>query len=83
MAIFTSNSKTMISRCKAFLLAIFLMMVSAIGIQAQEKYEYAVISYTPIYRDLQVSINGNEYIKVEIAKEKMKGNADVNPALEE
>jgi len=71
------------SRCKTFLLAIFLMMVTAIGIQAQEKYEYAVITYRPVTRNVEVSINGIEYKTIIPPKEKMKGAADVNPALEE
>jgi len=53
------------------------------SLQAQDKYEYAVIDYFPFGKSLEVSINGLEYKKIEVNKKEIQGNGDVNAALKE
>jgi hypothetical protein len=65
------------------LLATLLLFFITTVIMAQDKFEYAIIEYTPAARDIQISINGVEFKKVDVPKEKIKGWADANPALEE
>jgi hypothetical protein len=61
----------------------FLFIGIALSSYAQNKYEYAVIEFTPAYRILHISINGVEFKKTFVPKEKIKDNTDVNAALEE
>jgi hypothetical protein len=53
------------------------------GIKAQDRYEFAVIDYFPSRRNLEISINGVEYKRIDVDKNDVKGDGDVNAALKE
>ena len=53
------------------------------GLQAQEKYEYAIISYYLNGLKIVVSINGTEFKKIEVPKAESKDYFDTNPVLTE
>lgn len=59
-------------KIKTLLLVSVLIFVLSVDLQAQDKYEYAVISFIPRFRDLEVSINGVSYQKLSVVKEKVK-----------
>lgn len=65
-----------------FITGLFLLLFSA-NLHAQEKYEYAVIKYTPQIRAMLISISGTEYKNLTIEKKDVKGSGDVNVALKE
>src|SRR5215212_4046027 len=62
-----------------FLTALFFL--GLLTASAQDKYEYAVIDYTPRSRFMAISISGTEYKEITIDKNAVKGDNDVNPAL--
>ena len=57
------------------------LLLTATFLFAQQKYEYAVIDYTPSARAIQISLNGVDFKKVDVPKETAKGFGDANPAL--
>lgn len=65
------------------ILPIVLLIACSLPSLAQTKYEYAVITYYPYGRELEISINGLEYKKIEVEKNEVKGYGDVNRALVE
>ncbi len=73
----------MTTKIRTTLITAFFFFALINGVQAQEQYEYAIIDYTPWYNKIEVSINGVEYKKIMVPKEKVKSNADANAGLEE
>lgn len=73
----------MTTKIKMTLLTVIFHFGLMTGLQAQEKYEYAIISYMTSQMFMEISINGVEYKKIEVPKEKIKGSGDANAALEE
>lgn len=73
----------MTTKIRAALLTAFFFFALLNGVQAQTQYEYAIINYTPWFNKIEVSINGVEYKKIIVPKEKIKSNADANAGLEE
>jgi len=70
------------TKIRITLLSAFLFLMLS-GVQAQEKYEYAVIQYVPTSLRMDISINGIDYINTRLVKEKVKSKYDMNPPLEE
>jgi hypothetical protein len=68
------NTKTILTT-----LLLFFITTSTM---AQDKYEFATITYLPINRSLETSINGINFESVTISKERVKGDFDTNAALE-
>ena len=68
---------------KTTFLTAFLFLLLLTGLQAQDKYEYTVITYTPRLKLMEISINGKIYRKIDVPKDKIQGDGDVNAALEE
>ena len=66
---------------KKLLLAILLFV--AFNASAQTKYDYATVSFVPLYRELEISIKGKEHFKTIVAKEEVKGFGDVSAAYKE
>jgi hypothetical protein len=64
---------------KKLFLAILLFV--AFNATAQTKYEYAVITHIPAFRELTIAVNGVDYKIIPTAKDPQKGNTNVNPAL--
>ncbi len=70
-------------KLKSWFFVLCLFLLSHVDVFAQDKYEYAVLNYTPRFRDLEVSINGTSYEKIPVSKDKVKSDGDVNAALAE
>ena len=66
---------------KPFFLAAILVF-SADGLMAQEKYEYAIIQHLTASRSIAISITGLEYAYIEYDKKDVAQQSfDMNPAL--
>ena len=68
-------------KTKTLFIALFFFMLAAA--HAQDRYEYAVIDYSPVIREMAISINGSEFKKIEIAKADIKDERDASAALKE
>jgi len=73
----------MTTKIRTTLLTGLFIFVLLTGLQAQDKYEYAIIQYTPFNKQIQISINGVDFKKIDVPKDKIKGYADANAGLEE
>ncbi len=61
-----------------------LLLFTVNAALAQDKYEYAVMTYQTNVRDLGISLNGADYKKIEVSRDEVKHPLfDVNPALKE
>ncbi len=73
----------MTTKIKTTLLTLIFIFGLQIGLQAQDKFEYAVISYHLNNARLSVSLNGTEFKKLDVSKSEIQDYFDVNPALKE
>ena len=73
----------MTPKIKTILLTGILVFGLLTALKAQEKFEYAVISYHINNTRLSVSINGTEFKKIDVSKSEIQDYFDVNPALKE
>ena len=71
------------TKIQTTLLTVFFFFGLLTGIQAQDKYEYAVITFRPGALQLIVSINGSDFKKVDVTKSEIQDPFDTNPALKE
>ncbi len=71
----------MTTKIKTTLLTVFFIFGLLTGLQAQDKYEYAIVSYYPNIPSVTVSENGEVYQETKIAKADLKGLLDLNPIL--
>lgn len=53
------------------------------GLQAQDKYEFATITFFIPNKELGISINGTEYKNIPVSKDEVKSNWDTNAALKQ
>lgn len=58
-----------------------ILLFVAFNASAQIKYDYAVITYIPSLKSMQVSSTGQPLRKVDFNKEQAKGDFDVTGAL--
>lgn len=65
-----------------FVLTLVLIGFS-IPLNAQTKYDFAVVTYYPWGRDLMISLNGDKYSETKFDKDEIEGIGDVNIALRE
>ncbi|MEX0813328.1 MAG: hypothetical protein WD048_14000 [Chitinophagales bacterium] len=63
------------------ILPIVLLIAFSLPSEAQTQYEFAVVSYYPKERELEVSVNGEVYKEITVDKNKVEGYSDVNPAI--
>jgi len=74
----------MTRKIRTTLLIAFLFLGMLSNLHAQDKYDYAVISFKPASLELIVSQNGTEFRKIEVTEEQVKNkNFDTNAALKE
>ncbi len=73
----------MATKKSSLLLTLLLLIVLSVRLHAQDKYEYAVLDYTPSYKLIEISINGKDYKKLKVEKSEIQGDSDVNAALKE
>lgn len=67
---------------KAFIfLGLFFLMTLNTKLNAQSTFEFAIVDYTPSYKFIEVSINGDEYKKINVEKSEIKGEGDASVAL--
>ena len=68
---------------KNALLTVFFIFGLLISLQAQDKYQFAVISYRTYGHEIGISINGKEFQKLVVPKEDIKHpSLDVNVVIE-
>jgi hypothetical protein len=60
-----------------------LLLFTVNAALAQDKYEYASIAYARSYGQLEISINGTEFKKIEVPKDELKVPLNINPVLRE
>ena len=60
-----------------------LLLFTVNAAMAQDKYEYAVITFIPQAKDLAISVNGTDYKKIEVFKEEVKDNTDASAGLKQ
>jgi len=65
---------------KVYMLASMLLL-SATTLMAQDKYQYATITYAPMSKLIVVSINGAGFEEITVDKGDIKNTYDTNPAL--
>lgn len=69
---------------KQTLLTSFFIFGLLIRVQAQDKYQFAVISYRTYGHEIGISINGKEFQKIVVPKEEIKHpSLDVNAVIEQ
>lgn len=74
----------MIIRLKSFVFTLFLLLGLGLGAAAQNKYDYAVLRFSALYGDIEVSEAGKEKRIIPYEKGKVKPyETDVAVALNE
>lgn len=68
-------------KAKTLLLSLFLSL-AVFGLKAQDKYEYAIISYSPYWANISISIGGQNHEIIPVADNKLK-ERKLNAILEE
>lgn len=58
-----------------------ILVFSVSGLIAQNKYEYATVTYAPSSKVVIVSINGSGFEEVKVEKGASRHSYDTNPAL--
>jgi hypothetical protein len=70
-------------KTKSFLFSALLTLFVVTGLCAQDKYDYAIVSYAPSNRQIEITIGANDYKRIEVSAEKVKGAGDATAGLEE
>lgn len=71
----------MTRQIKTTLLTCLFIFGLLTGLQAQDKYEYAIISYAPTMNNITISISGNDFKTVDVDKSIKVKDRNFNPAL--
>ena len=70
-------------KARILLATLFLSCGLLTSLKAQDKYEYGVIVYSASYRKIEISLNGESYNRIDLSKEEIKGDNDMNPAFKQ
>ena len=74
----------MTRKIRTILLIAFLFLGMLSHLHAQDRYDYAVISFKPASLELMVSQNGTDFKKIEVTEDEVKNKYfDTNAALKE
>jgi len=69
------------TKIKAMGLMVILMMVMGFGLKAQEKYEFATITYSTLYGKITTSYSNNTAETIKVNAKEFDGILDQRPAL--
>ncbi len=64
-------------------MTVFFVFGLQIGLQAQEKYEFAIVSYNYFDMTIEFSIDGKDYNSIKVPNAEKMGWRDANPVLKE
>jgi hypothetical protein len=73
----------MTSKIKTTLLTVICLFGLLTGIQAQDKYEFAILSYSPYHQNITISIGSQKYEVVEVNENNKLKDRNFNAVLAE
>ena len=68
---------------KTTFLALTLFFAATTGLKAQDKYDYAVVSYSPSTKVVEIAIGANDFKSIEIGSDRIKGGGDATAGIAE
>jgi len=73
----------MTTKIKTILLTAIFVFGLLTGLQAQEKYEFAIVSFYGYDMTIEISIDGKDFKSIKVPKTEKMGWRDANPVLKE